>query len=280
MSPSIRFLAVATLLTSAGTTGAAAQQDTPARDQIADSLVGAWIDAVGGMETYDQFSSASFTVTTVLHDTVSGRVKRARPRYVWIQRGSHGEASRIERWEGADFIQQGFNGSGPAWAAMAGVLLPDTVKDAREALYVARDVFYWMGLPFKLRDPGVYLTYLGVRERPGAAWDGEAEPSRAADDRYHAVGVSFGVGVGEHQDVFTYYFAPGHPFPHEVTYVEEGSTSLNRLLWGETQRAGSLQYPYVVRRDWITMSGKRTKALVISDVVVNPDIDFRRFETP
>jgi hypothetical protein len=217
------------------------------QDAVADSLVGLWIDSAGGMDAYREFASASFTVTTILFDTLSGRVKRTHA----------------------------------AWAALDGELLPDSAKDAREALYVARDVFYWFGLPFKLTDPGVYLSYLGLRERPGGAWSGEDEPARL----YHAVGVSFGAGVGEHQDVFTYYFPPGRGFPYEVTYVEEGKTELNRLLWGATGWAGTdpggdFRYPYVGRRDWITVSGKRTKALTISDVVMNPEVLQDRFEVP
>ncbi len=249
-------------------------------DPMADSLVSLWIDSVGGMDTYHQFQSASFTIATILYDTVSGRIRRTRPRYVWIRKGPYGEETRIERWETGDIIQQGFNGRDRAWAAVAGSLLPDTAKDTREALYVSRDVFYWFGLPFKLRDPGVYLSYLGKRPRPGAEFVQHRSASRSPDELYHAVGVSFGEGVGEHNDVFTYYFAEGRGFPTEVTYVEEGRTSLNRLLWGETRRAGEIAYPYVTRRDWITESGKRTKALVLSDVTINPNIPQERFERP
>lgn len=250
-------------------------------DHIADSLIGLWIDSVGGMEMYQRFQSASFTITTVLFDTATGRIKRTRPRYVWIKKGPHGEETRIERWESAGLIQQGFNGRDPAWAAVEGEFLPDSAKDAREALYVSRDVFYWFGLPFKLRDPGVALHYLGMRERPGAPWSGETDGTgNASAGQYHAVGVTFGEGVGEHQDVFTYYVAPNHGFPTEVNYVEEGRTSLNRLIWGETRFASDLGYPYVRSRDWITASGKRTKALVVSDVVINPEIPQGKFERP
>ncbi len=246
----------------------------------ADSLVGVWIDALGGMNMYHDFQSASFTVTTVLYDTLSGREKRSRPRYVWIKKGPHGEETRVERWETGGLIQQGFNGRDQAWAAVEGTLLPDSAKDAREALYVSRDLFYWFGLPFKLRDPGVFLEYRGMSELPGRAWTNAAS-STASGRLYHAVGVSFGEGVGEHQDVFVYYFAPGRASPVEVTYVEEGRQNLSRLMWGETVRAkGSLPYPYVARRDWLTLSGKLTKALVISDVVINPDVPQSRFEKP
>lgn len=252
----------------------------PAADPRADSLIGLWIDSVGGMETYHAFRAASFTVTTVLYDTVTGRMKRSRPRYVWIKKGPYGEETRVERWESYGFVAQGFDGR-TTWATTDGVALPDTAKDAREALYVARDLFYWAGLPFKLRDAGVYLTYQGRKELPGRSWRGEPKPPRTSrDGRYHVVGVSFGEGVGEHRDVFTYSFAPNKGFPTEVTYIEEGRTDLNRLVWGRTERAGAIRYPYVVRRDWITASGKRTKALIVSDVAVNPEIPQERFEKP
>jgi hypothetical protein len=247
----------------------------------ADSLIGLWIDSVGGMETYERFQSASFTVTTVLYDTLSGRVMRARPRYVWIKQGPHGEETRVERWETIGFIEQGFNGQ-TAWARLEGELLPDTAKDWQEAVYVARDLFYWVGLPFKLRDPGVFLSYKGMTSRPGAEF--RADPTSPAtappENGYHAVSVSFGEGVGEHQDVFTYFFEPGRGTPTEVNYVEEGKTNINRLIWGTTRRASDLRYPYVVRRDHITASGKRTKALVISDFVANPEVPQARFERP
>lgn len=263
-------------LTASRVTPAAAQQDV-----MADSLINAWIESVGGMETYAAFESAQFTITTVLFDTLSGREKRSRPRYAWIKQGPYGEETRVERWETGGLIQQGFNGRDAAWAAEDGTMLSDSAKDTREALYVARDLFYWMGLPFKLRDPGVQLHYLGLVARPGAEWPGASPGAvRSGDGRYHAVGVSFGEGVGEHQDVFTYYFAPGHVYPVEVTYVEDGRTHVNRMLWGPTERAGDLKYPYVTVRTSITQSGKRTKELVISDVRVNLDIPQGWFERP
>ena len=261
------------------------QTGTPPRpatqDAMADSLIGLWIDSVGGMETFGALRTAHFTVTTQLFDTLSGRLKRSRPRYAWIKQGPHGEETRVERWEGDDFIIQGFNGRDPAWAVMNGAGLSDTAMDAREALYVARDLFYWIGLPFKLRDPGVHLRYLGLRERPGRPWAGELDRvRRAPNGRYHAVQVSFGPGIGEHSDVFTYYFAPGRGFPFEVTYVEEGRTNINRLIWGSTERVGDIAFPYVVRRDFITESGKRTKALMLGDVAINLDVPQVRFERP
>ena len=246
---------------------------------IADSLISLWIDSLGGMETYRNFQSASYTITTVIYDTLSGRVKRTRPRYVWIKKSPNGQETRVERWEGNDFIVQGFNGR-DGWATLNGEFLPDTAKDWRETRYVTGDLFYWPGLPYKLRDDGVFLHYRGMSDRPGAV--SRADPAEAVLStgvaKYHAIGVTFGEDIGDHQDTWHYYFEPGEAFPTEVTYVEEGRENINRVLWGETKRVGDLRYPVVVRRDWITLSGKRTKALIVSDFVLNPDVAQSMFE--
>ena len=61
--------------------------------------------------------TARYTLTTEMYDRESGRLRRTRPRYVTIARTDVGELSRIERWEGDDFIQQAWNGSA-AWAVL------------------------------------------------------------------------------------------------------------------------------------------------------------------
>lgn len=251
-------------------------------DVIADSLIGLWIDSVGGMATYERFDAASYTITTVIYDTLSGRIMRTRPRYAWVNRhGPYGEEARVERWESYGFIAQGFNGQ-DKWATLDGVLLPDTAKDWREARYVAGDLSYWPALPFKLRDAGVFLNYGGMTSRPGAEF--RADPSRPAiappPNGYHDVVVTFGEDVGEKQDTWHYYFEPDKGFPVEVTYQEEARPNINRMIWGETARVGMIQYPYVVRRDFITASGKRNKTLILSDVVINPEIPQAMFEWP
>ncbi len=161
---SLRGIAVGTILVGAAAACRPAAEDPAGEfasdsppEVIADSLISLWIDSLGGMETYRKFESASYTITTVIYDTLSGRVKRTRPRYVWIKKGPYGQETRVERWEGDDFIVQGFNGR-DGWATLTGEFLPDTAKDWRETRYVAADLFYWPGLPYKLRDDGVSST--------------------------------------------------------------------------------------------------------------------------
>ena len=248
---------------------------------IADSLIGLWIDALGGMDTYHQFQSASYTITTIIYDTLSGRIRRMRPRYVWIKKSPQGQLTRVERWEGNDFIAQGFTGQ-DHWATMNDHALSAGDKDWDEVRYVTGDLFYWPGLPYKLRDDGVFLHYRGLSPRPGVRMrtDPTAPAETEPPNGYHAIGVTFGEDVGDHQDAWQYFFKPGESFPTEVTYVEEGKESINRVIWGETEMTGALDYPIVARRNWITESGKRTKALVVSDFVVNPEISQSMFERP
>ncbi len=231
-----------------------------AQDEIADSLVTLWIDSLGGLETYHGFRSAQFTLTTELYDAASGRLKRTRPRYVTIAKTAQGESSRLERWEGSDYIEQGFDGV-TVWAHMNSEALPDTAKDMREALYVSRDVFYWFGLPFKLRDPGVFLRYRG-RDDAGR----------------HKIAIQFGEGVGEHQYSWFYYFVDGAAWPVEVQYIEEGRDDLNRTHWTDISYADG--YPYVARRVWVNAEGTITKILRMSDVNLNPELPPTTFTKP
>ena len=120
-------------------------------------------------------------------------MRRARPRYVTIARTDMGELARIDRWEGNDYIEQGWDGVAD-WALRNGEPLEPGDRDRDEVRYVSGDVNYWMALPFKLRDPGVHLAYQG----------------RDAHDR-HDVMVTFGQGVGS--DVWHYYFEDDRTWP-------------------------------------------------------------------
>ena len=156
--------------------------------------------------------SARYTLTTEIYDPESGRLRRTRPRYVTLLRTDRGDLTRIERWEGNDFIQQGWNGVEP-WALYNGEPLAEGDKDFDEVLYVSGDVNYWIGLPYKLRDPGVNLHDRGVDE-----------------EGRRVVGVSFGEGVGLHDgDTWQYWFEEGRTWPVQVAYKEEGRDNWNYL---------------------------------------------------
>lgn len=242
--------------------GAATATDGSARssDPAAVALVDGWIEALGGMETYWRLQSASYTLTTKIYDPASGRLRRTRPRYVEIARLDTGEAGRIERWEGNDFIQHGFDGR-TEWASMNGEPLSAGDKDWDEARYVASDVFYWIGLPFKLKDPGVFLHHDGVD-----------------DEGLQQVRVTFGEGVGDHDDTWFYAFEDGRAMPVSIGYREEGRTNVSRTYWEDVREVDG--YVFAGRRVHVNADGAVWKVLETTDFVLNPEVDPQRFRSP
>lgn len=243
--------------------GAAGAQDASSDDDPrARALVDGWVEALGGMETYHGFRSARFTLTTELYDPATGRLRRARPRYVTLAKMGGDELARIERWtwSGDPFVVQGFDGE-EAWAYVNGERAPSGHRDAEQAIYVCRDVFYWFSLPYKLTDPGVRLHH-----------DGTDEEGR------EVVRVTFGEGVGEHQDVWWYLFDGEKSWPVEVRYREEGVESVDRLYWEDFRSVDGYVYPG--RRVHVDERDRVTKVLAMSDVRLNPDVRAAHFSDP
>ena len=231
-----------------------------ANDPAADSVVRTWISAVGGLQPYWQLQSARFTLHTELYDPATGRLRKNRPRYVVLARGEGGQRARIERWEDDDFIAHGFDGTG-AWGRMNGETLAPGDKDFDEAAYVAADVNYWIALPYKLADPGVFLHD-----------DGRDEEGR------RVVRVTFGEGVGDHQDTWWYLFEDGRTWPVEIRYQEAGRTNLNRLRFEDVRTVDG--HTFVGRRVHFDEQGRITKVLRTSDFERNPELGEGVFSAP
>jgi len=225
----------------------------------ADQLIDSWIAAAGGPDAWDQVKDIRYTVTTVWFDSTGTEVRR-RPRFVWGKKGP--QRALIERDETEGHYVQAHDGRGSTWATLNGESLADTTKAVREVLYIGADVMYWIGLPYKLRDPGVNLSYVP-----------------ADSTGYPGVKVTFGEGVGEHSgDRYFYYFTQEAPEPLEVHYIEEGRTSVSRTRWRDFQKAGPITY--VGTRTWYNDRGINTKRLIISDVVLNNGIPDSLFQRP
>lgn len=244
--------------TTTGVSGQSAGNAGGTVDAEALAFVDAWIEALGGMEGYWNLNTARYPFTTEMYEAESGRLRRARPRYVTIAHNEAGELARIERWEGDNFIQQGFDGT-TDWARMNGEPLPEGEMDKDQVRYVSGDVNYWISLPFKLRDPGVNLGYEG-KDREGR----------------HDIIVTFGEDVGS--DIWHYYFVEGQTWPVEVTYDSGGRGRPARTLWKDLHTVDG--YTYVGRRVHIDREGRMWKVLRMSDVEINPDIDMAVFRRP
>ncbi len=224
----------------------------------ADLLIDAWIEVAGGPQAWRQVKNARFTVVTVWFDSTGTEVRR-RPRYVWIKKNP--ERARIERDEPEGHYVQAHDGT-VAWATLNGVRVPAPEKAAAEALYVGRDVFYWVGLPYKLRDSGVFLSYI--------------TPDSTG---YAGARVSFGEEIGEHPgDRYFYYFGGDSPFPVEVHYIEQGKTSVNRAAWSDFRQADPITY--VGTRTYFDEQGRRIRQLLIEDVIINPGVPDSIFPPP
>jgi hypothetical protein len=236
--------------------GSAEAVPTPA-EVLADSLVGVWTEAAGGIEAWHAVRSARYTVNTVLYDSLE-EVRWMRPRRVEIRKTSRGEEARIERPEAEGLYVQVFTGD-TAWAALNGAALPIDHPATAESEYVGRDVVYWLGLPYKLWDPGVNRT------------------ATVIDDGYE-VAVSFGTDIGAHPgDRYFYYFSRDDPFPREVHYIEEGKENRNRTVWSDFREADPITY--VGTRRWYR-DGRLTKELRIDDVWINPALADSLFSSP
>lgn len=235
--------------------------NAPLDDAIAEELVATWIDALGGLDAYRTLESARYTLTTEIYDTESGRLRRTRPRYVTLLKTPAGELTRIERWEGNDFIQQGWNGT-EEWALLNGEPLAAGDKDFDEVRYVSGDVHYWIGLPFKLHDGGVNLHDRGLD-----------------DDGRRVVGVTFGEGIGLHDgDSWQYWFEEGRTWPVQIAYMEEGRTNWNLLRFEDVRTVDG--YTFVGRRVHYNEAGQLTKVLYTHDFELNPEIDVSVVATP
>lgn len=226
---------------------------------LADSVLEAWIRAAGGLSAWDSVRSARYTVTTVWFDS-AGAVRRMRPRRVTLRKTESGEQARIDRPEAEGLYVQAFDGD-TAWALLNGSPLPADDPAAAEAEYVSRDVFYWFGLPYKLRDPGARHA---ARRLP----QGGVE-----------VTVTFGSGIGAHPgDRYFYYFLDEDPFPEEVHYIEQGYETRDRTLWSDFRSAGPIVY--VGTRSYRDTAERPTKELRIADVVINPELPDSLFRPP
>lgn len=216
------------------------------RDPGAERLVDGWIAAAGGPRVWDAARTLRYTITTVWYDTTGTELRR-RPRHVRIDKAPGAYRVRVERREAVGDYVQVWDGA-RGWASLNGAPLADSARAVTEIQYVAGDLTYWVGLPWKLRDPGVNLTLTAHQE----------------------VAVTFGSGVGLHSgDRFWYYWSSASPLPTHVDYIEQGhdENDRHRVLFAEWQRFGPVVY--ASKRVLLDQRGRPLRAFLVSDVAIN-----------
>jgi hypothetical protein len=255
-------VALAVLTTGCGDSGIPVAEAGRTPDQVlADSLIGSWVSIAGGMDAWNDIESARFTITTVWFDSV-GEIRRMRPRRVEMRRTNGVEQARIERPEAEGLYVQTWTGTS-GWATLNDKPMAADTKEVAETEYVGRDVMYWIGLPYKLFDPGVHRS------------------ARPLDDGGYEVRITFGDDIGVHPgDQYFYYFLDDDPYPEEVHYIEQGRTEENRARTVWTGYANVGDFSYVITRRWINRAGMPTKELRVDDVELNPTLSDSLFTAP
>ncbi len=156
-----------------------------AQDARAQTLLGKIISAHGGMQAWDNLKDMTFTITRVALNP-QGDVAGATVSLYFMKR--HGK-TRVETITSKGVLVQGFDGQKP-WVTLDG--RPETSEEAlKRAHFLSVNWWYWMGIPFKLKDPGVILRYKKTstfRQKP-----------------IDILEVTFQQGVGKTADRYTYY---------------------------------------------------------------------------
>ena len=155
-----------------------------AQDARAQALLEKVIAAHGGMQAWHDLKDMTFTITQVALNP-QGHVAGATVSLYYMKR--HGK-TRVETITSKGLLVQGFDGQKP-WVTLGG--RPETSEEAlKRAHFLSVNWWYWMGVPFKLKDPGVMLRYKGGSTFRGKPID--------------ILEVMFEKGVGETSDRYTY----------------------------------------------------------------------------
>ena len=197
------------------------------QDSKAQVLLDKVIAAHGGMEAWDNLKDMTFTITRV-GLSPQGDVTGARVSLYYMKR--HGKA-RVETITSKGLQVQGFDGQTP-WVSLDG--RRETGEEAlKRAHFQSVNWWYWMGIPFKLKDPGVILRYRGTSRFLGKSVD--------------VLEATFQQGVGMSNDRYTYYIDPETA---HVLFVEfqlqpgvwpgVGGPSPSRSIWLDYKKEGPL----------------------------------------
>lgn len=156
-----------------------------AQDARAQTLLQKVVVAHGGMQAWENLRDMTFTITRVALDP-RGDVAGAQVSLYYMKR--HGKA-RVETITGKGLLVQGFDGQKP-WVTLDGK--PKTSEAVlKRAHFLSVNWWYWMGIPFKLKDPGVIVRHKGTLTFRGKPVD--------------ILEATFQQGVGETNDRYTYY---------------------------------------------------------------------------
>lgn len=238
-----------------------------AQDAKAEALVDKVIAVHGGMESWRTLRDMTFTLTVIPFNPQE-EVAGARVSLYRLKR--EGKA-RVETVTGRGLLVEGFDGERP-WVVLDGK--PDSGQEAlKRAHFQSVNWWYWMGIPYKLKDPGVILRHTGTG----------AVGSRSVE----VLDVTFRPGVGHTNDHFVYYIDPETA---QMLFVDVqlqsgvwpgvGSPSPSRSARFDYKREG----PFMMHTKWITYTSpqmtQRRAIILFRDFQFNTGLPDSLFTGP
>ncbi len=260
-----RNAATASLALLAAVTGLA--DAARAQDARAQALLEKAITAHGGMQAWQGLQDMTFTLTRIDLGPQGEEAAASKSLYYLKREGK----ARVESITGQGVRVEGFDGEKP-WVTVNGK--PEAGAEAlRLAQFQSVNWWYWMGIPFKLKDPGVILTYKGRASFRGKPVE--------------ILQATFQPGVGSTNDRYAYSIDPK---TGRILFVEfqlqpgvwpgvGGPTPL-RSTWLDHKQVGP--FTMHTRRVFYGDAKLNHRALVIlfGDFQVNTGRDDRLFRAP
>jgi outer membrane lipoprotein-sorting protein len=239
-----------------GLPGSGTGEDTAA-------LVEQVIAAHGGSAAWVALRDVSFTLTAISL-TPQGEVASGR---VSLYRLKRQDKARVETVTGSGVLIEGFDGQRP-WAVRDGTRLT-TPEALTRAHFQAVNWWYWVGIPFKWRDPGVIL-----REREPTTFQGK--PVAVLEVSYAAEGPT---------DRFTYYIDRA---THYIVFVQ---TELRPGVWPGVGGTGWSTWhdyrtvsPFILHTRRVSYTSRdltvKRSVLLFGDIQFNSGLPDRLFEAP
>lgn len=143
-----------------------------------------------------------------------------------------------------------------------------TYDDVDTATFAVPTEAYFVALPFKFLDPGVRLSWAGMREHDGRSLE--------------TVLVAFDDGVGAVQDRYLAYFDPddGRLVYTTFTVYEESSFLEGSAFYPAWQHVDGLLLPERIEVGAVRPFEMDAHTLIVSDVDLDADVDPRTYEKP
>ena len=200
----------------------------------ATQLIQEMVEAMGGLEKYQQLKDVSYTYT--YRDLTNGKADISTEKYRY-----EGELSWAEFHEHTKNVHpdkkgpvtQAWNGK-EAWLLLEGNFVP-APPALRMVKFSRQTSFFWLNMMYKLLDPGVNHRMIPDREFEGKS--------------YKMVEITYGENVGDAQDKFLLYIDPASKLVDHFLFSNAffSKEAPPRMMHIKYQEVDGLKFP---KRQW------------------------------